>query len=56
MVYRVKHIKPPPHCKYCGKDGLVWVQTPDGKWRLRERDGLLHVCKPIKQREDKYDC
>lgn len=29
-------------CKYCGEDGLSWVETDRG-WRL-QKDGVVHEC------------
>lgn len=30
-------------CKFCGKDGLTWIQIGE-KWRLVEESGTLHAC------------
>ena len=30
-------------CKFCGKDGLIWIQIGE-KWRLAEESGMLHQC------------
>ena len=37
------HKKKKPHCKYCKKHGLHWVQLSIG-WRLHEHDGTMHEC------------
>lgn len=31
-------------CKHCGTRGLVWRETPSGKWRLFYYD-QIHICK-----------
>lgn len=33
----------PKRCRYCGKSGLRW-DSIDGRWRLHESDGDVHVC------------
>ena len=38
-------------CKYCGAEGLEWVQLPQG-WRLADCDGNLHHCH---QKDDPAD-
>jgi len=35
-------------CKYCLKYPLYWQQV-DGKWRLHEMDGSLHICEKYKK-------
>lgn len=30
-------------CKFCGKDGLTWIQIGE-RWRLAEESGTLHQC------------
>ena len=30
-------------CKYCGQDGLAWVDLFGG-WRLVDSDGDIHSC------------
>lgn len=32
-------------CKYCSKRHLVWEEIEDGKWKLLEKSGRIHVCK-----------
>jgi hypothetical protein len=40
-------------CRFCGERGLRWTQTRDGKWRLVDHRGWLHVCQQyIEARED----
>jgi hypothetical protein len=34
-------------CRYCGVEGLYWSNVMiQGKWRLVDSEGALHVCKP----------
>lgn len=44
---RFKNIRYAPgfdlSCKYCGLEGLKWIETPDG-WRLRNVGGVIHEC------------
>jgi hypothetical protein len=32
-------------CRYCGKAGLQWMETVEGKWRLADSKGHFHECK-----------
>lgn len=32
-------------CKQCGKGSLEWFND-EGRWRLLERSGKVHVCDP----------
>jgi hypothetical protein len=37
-------------CKYCGADGLLWVELmPGHRWRLTDLDGNIHRCRPTPQ-------
>lgn len=33
-------------CKYCGVEGLEWVNQCNAGWRLRDDDDFLHQCEP----------
>ena len=39
-------------CKFCQKSNLAW-KTVDGKWRLFEKNGTIHICpkNPLKNYE-----
>lgn len=39
IIYHQKEID----CKYCGKRGFIWTETPKG-WRLQGMDGKIHNC------------
>ncbi len=42
-------------CKYCGKDDLIWQETPVG-WRLYDKNGNPHLCDRYKNEiRDIYD-
>lgn len=33
-------------CRYCGKEDLRWGNVKGGGWRVKNKDGSLHHCKP----------
>lgn len=42
-------------CKYCGKNELIWQETPVG-WRLYDKNGVPHSCEQHKNEIDNiYD-
>jgi hypothetical protein len=46
------HRPQPQTCKYCGKTGMKWVQTPEQNWRLASVIGgreIVHVCDKYKR-------
>jgi hypothetical protein len=36
----------PEACKYCGADGLYWVEVGFDEWRLHDSHGNPHFCEP----------
>lgn len=36
-------------CRFCGAEGLTWVQSPDGRWQLITPSGRVHNCKPFQR-------
>lgn len=35
-------------CKYCGEEGLYWLQE-DGRWKLVNEKNVLHTCEEYKE-------
>lgn len=33
-------------CKFCGKGGLIWEELEKDQWKLLEKSGRVHKCKP----------
>lgn len=31
-------------CRFCGKRDLLWLMSEEGKWKLHDPDGTIHVC------------
>lgn len=31
-------------CRYCGETDLRWGNVKGGHWRIKNKDGSLHVC------------
>lgn len=42
-------------CKYCKQDDLSWLEIKPKKWRLVDRDNVVHSCDRREPEDDGYN-